>query len=47
MTQPVESVNWINTMTTKLSIQVKVDVAKVITALAGLCLAIAHIAGYV
>jgi hypothetical protein len=47
MTQPVESVEWANTMKTKLTIEVKIDVAKVITALTSLVLTVAYISQYI
>jgi len=46
MTQPVESVKWIQAMKPKLNIEVNVDVAKVIAALSGLLLTIAYIIRY-
>ncbi len=47
MTQPVESVYRAFAMKTKLTINVKIDVAKIITALTGVALAIAHILQYI
>lgn len=41
MTQPVESVQKVNAMKTKLTIKVKVDLALTISALTGLIVAIA------
>ena len=46
MAQPVGSVKWVKTMKTILTIEVKVDVARVITALTGLLLALIHIFQY-
>jgi hypothetical protein len=43
MTQPVESVKWGKSMKTKLTIEVKVDLALVISALTGFVVAIAKL----
>jgi len=46
MTQPAESVEWINAMKPKLRIEVHVDVAKVITALSVLIFTVASSSHY-
>jgi len=46
MAQPVEPVKWVKTMKPKLSIEVRVNVASVITALSGFVFTIAYIAHY-
>ena len=46
MTQPVESVEWNNAMKTKLTIEVKVDTAKTITALTGFVIVLSQIVQY-
>jgi len=47
MTQPVESVYRAFAMKTKLNIDIKFDIAKVITSITGLILALAHIFQYI
>ena len=46
MTQPVESVPWGTTMKPKLIIEVRVNVASIITATSGLVFTVAYIARY-